>query len=56
MPKKTAAGSSEGGLVYLKYTYHYRSKFGEPDDERLEAIEATSVELLGFIRRQRTKP
>jgi hypothetical protein len=21
MPKETAAGSSEGGLVYLKYTY-----------------------------------
>jgi hypothetical protein len=25
MPKETAAGSSKGGLVYLRYTYHYRS-------------------------------
>ena len=47
MLKETAAGSSEGGLVYLKYTYHYISEFGEPDDEWLEAVEATSDELLG---------
>jgi hypothetical protein len=25
MPKETAAGSSQGGLVYLKYTFRYRS-------------------------------
>jgi hypothetical protein len=25
MPKETAAGSSEGGLVYLRYTYRYRN-------------------------------
>ena len=25
MPKETAAGSSEGGMVYLRYTYRYRS-------------------------------
>jgi hypothetical protein len=24
MPKETAAGSSQGGLVYLKYTFRYR--------------------------------
>jgi hypothetical protein len=47
MPKETTASSSEGGLVYLKYTYNYRSQFGEPDDEWLEAIEVTSEELLG---------
>jgi hypothetical protein len=47
MPKETAAGSSEGGLVYLKYTYRYRSQFGEPDDKWLEVVEATSDELLG---------
>jgi hypothetical protein len=47
MPKETAASSSEGGQVYLKYTYFYRSQFGEPDDDEwLEAIEATSEELL----------
>jgi hypothetical protein len=47
MPKETDASSSEGGLVYLKYTYRYRNQFGEPDDEWLEAIEATSDEMLG---------
>jgi hypothetical protein len=47
MPKETAAGSSKGGLVYLRYTYRYRSQFDEPNDDRLEAIEATSDELLG---------
>ena len=33
MPKETIDSSSEGGLVYLKYSYCYRNKFGEPDDE-----------------------
>jgi hypothetical protein len=47
MPKETTNSSSEGGLVYLKYTYCYISQFGEPDDEWLEAIEATSDDLLG---------
>ena len=47
MSKETAASSSEGGLVYLKYTYRYRSQFGEPNDEWLEAVEATSDELMG---------
>jgi hypothetical protein len=48
MPKKTDTSSSEGGLVYLKYTYRYRDQFGEPDDVWLQAIEATSDELLGI--------
>jgi hypothetical protein len=47
MPKETAAGSSQGGLVYLKYTFRYRSPFDEPNDDWLNAIEATSDELLG---------
>jgi hypothetical protein len=47
MSKEIAAGSSEGGLVYLRYTYRYRSQFDEPNDDWLEAIEATSDELLG---------
>jgi hypothetical protein len=47
MPKEMTASSSEGGLCYLNYTYRYRSQFGEPDDEWLDAIEATSEELLG---------
>jgi hypothetical protein len=45
MPKEIAAGSSESGLVYLKYTYRYRSQFGEP-----------LMNCWGFIRRQRMKP
>jgi hypothetical protein len=47
MPKETAAGSSEGGLVYLRYTYRYRIQFDEPNDDWLEAVEATNDELLG---------
>jgi hypothetical protein len=45
MPKETAA--SEGGLVYIRYTYRYRSQFDEPNDDWLEAFDATSDELLG---------
>jgi hypothetical protein len=47
MPKENAAGSSQGGLVYLKYTFRYRIQFDEPNDDWLDAIEATSDELLG---------
>jgi hypothetical protein len=47
MPKEAAAGSSQIGLVYLKYTFRYRSQFDEPNDDWLDAIEATSDELLG---------
>jgi hypothetical protein len=47
MPKETAAGSSEGGLVYLRYTYRFKSEFDEPNDDWLEVVEATSDELLG---------
>ena len=47
MPKETAASSSQGGLVYLRYTFCYRSQFDELNDDWLEAIEATSDELLG---------
>jgi hypothetical protein len=56
MPKDVDASSSQsagkGGLVYLKYTYHYRNQFGELDDEWLEAIESTCDEMLGAF----TKP
>jgi hypothetical protein len=47
MPKEAAAGSSQNGLVYLKYTFQYWSQFDEPNDYWLDAIEATSDELLG---------
>jgi hypothetical protein len=47
MPKEAAARSSQGGLIYLKYTFKYRSQFDEPNDDWLDAIEATSDELLG---------
>jgi hypothetical protein len=47
MPKETTAESSEDGLVRLKYTFRFREKFDEPNDNWLKCIEATSDELLG---------
>jgi hypothetical protein len=47
MPNETTAESSEGGLVRLKYTFRFREKFDEPNDDWLKCIEATSDELLG---------
>jgi hypothetical protein len=51
MLKDTRAGTSQSAgrssLIYLKNTYCYRNQFGEPDDDWLDAIEATSDELLG---------
>jgi hypothetical protein len=51
MPKDTTARSTEGGLVRLKYTFRYREKFDEPNDDWLKCIEATSDELLGTYTR-----
>jgi hypothetical protein len=51
MPKDTVAESSEGGLVRLKYTFRFREKFDEPDDDWLKCIEATSDDLLGTYSR-----
>jgi hypothetical protein len=47
MPRETTTNSSEGGLVRLKYTFRFREKFHEPNDNWLKCIEATSDELLG---------
>jgi N-acetylneuraminic acid mutarotase len=47
MPKETNAGSTEGGLVRLKYTFRFRYRFDEPNDDWLKYIDATSDELLG---------
>jgi hypothetical protein len=51
MPKEAAAGSSQSGLIYLKYTFKYRSQFDEPNDDWLDAIEATNDELVGAYLR-----
>jgi hypothetical protein len=47
MPKETTADSSGEGLVRLKYTFRFREKFDEPNDDWLKCIKATSDELLG---------
>jgi hypothetical protein len=47
MPKETTADSSKCGLIRLKYTFRFREKFDEPNDDWLKCIEATSDELLG---------
>jgi hypothetical protein len=51
MPKEDATGSSQGGLVYLKYTFRYKDQFDEPNDDWLNCVEATSDELLGAYTR-----
>jgi hypothetical protein len=51
MPKETAAVSSQGGLVYLKYTFRYRDQFDEPNDDWLTYVVATGDELLGAYTR-----
>jgi hypothetical protein len=47
MPKETTSDSSECGLTRLRYTFRFREKFDEPNDDWLKCIEATSDELLG---------
>jgi hypothetical protein len=47
MPKETATDSSDSGLVRLKYTFRFREKFDEPNDDWPKCIEATSDELIG---------
>jgi hypothetical protein len=47
MPKETSVESTEGGLVRLKYTFRFRDRFDEPNDDWLKSIEAISNELLG---------
>jgi hypothetical protein len=47
MSKETTTDSSESGLVRLKYTFRFREKFDEPNDDWLKCMEATSDELLG---------
>jgi hypothetical protein len=55
MPKEAAAGSSQGGLVYLKYTFRFRNQFDKPNDDWLDAIEATSDEILGAYSKAEDK-
>jgi hypothetical protein len=38
MPKENTADSSEGGLVRLRYTFRFREKFDEPNDDWLMYI------------------
>jgi hypothetical protein len=38
MPKETTADSTKGGLVLLKYTFRFREKFDEPNDNWLKCI------------------
>jgi hypothetical protein len=51
MSKDIAAESTEGGLVRLKYTFGFRDRFDEPNDDWLKNIEAISDELLGAYTR-----
>jgi hypothetical protein len=55
MPKETTTDSSDSGLVWLKYTFRFREKFDEPNDDRLKCIEATNDELLGAYSKAEDK-
>jgi hypothetical protein len=47
MDAEADVNARKSSLVHLKYSYRYRNQFGEPDDDCLDAIKATSDELLG---------
>jgi hypothetical protein len=51
MPNEASSGSSQDGLVYLKYTFRYQNQFDELNDDWLDCVEATSDELLGAYTR-----
>jgi hypothetical protein len=51
MSKDTTTESTEGGLVRLKYTFRFRDRFNEPNDDWLKSVEAISDELLGTYSR-----
>jgi hypothetical protein len=46
IPRDTIAESTKGGLVRLKYSFRFRDRFDEPNDDWLKSIEAISDELL----------
>jgi hypothetical protein len=54
--EEAVAGSSQGGLVYLKYTFRYRNQFDEPNDDWLDCIEATSDDCLVPTQGPKTMP
>ena len=56
MPKETTVESTEGGLIRLKYTFRFRDRFDEPNDDWLKSIEAISDELLGALARPKMMP
>jgi hypothetical protein len=53
MPKETTSDSSEGGLVQLKYTFRFREKFHEPNNDWMKCIEATMMNCLEHIPRRK---
>jgi hypothetical protein len=56
MSKETAAGSSQGSLVYLKYTFRYRDQFDEQNDDWMNYVEATSLSCLGPTQEPKMMP
>jgi hypothetical protein len=51
IPKDTTAESTKGGMIRLKYTFRFRDRFDEPNDDWLKSIEVISDELLGVYSR-----
>ena len=55
-PKKgspTKQEAAKGGLMKLKYTYKFKSEYGESCDEWLDAIDEKYNEVLGnFVKKE----
>jgi hypothetical protein len=55
MPKEAAAGSSEGDLFYLRYTYRFIDQFDEPKMTRLRLSKLPVTSYWELTRRQMMK-
>jgi hypothetical protein len=50
MPKETTAGTSQGGLVYLKYTFWFRNQF---DGQTMIGWTLLKQQMMNFLERNR---
>jgi hypothetical protein len=56
MPNEATSGSSQDGLVYLKYTFRYRYQFDELNDDWQTALRQLVMSCLVLTRGPRMMP